>query len=100
VTVSYSTPRQWRGGFQGELTIVNQGGAAVTGWQIELTLPGDQVQNVWNANWQSDGWGNVIMTPTPDDQVIEPGTTLTVNFIAQGDTTEPANCTFNGSPCS
>ena len=100
VTVTYSTPQQWRGGFQGELTIVNQGGAAVTGWQIVVGLPGDQVQMAWNANWQQDGWGNVIMTPTPGDQVIEPGATLSVNFVAQGNTTEPANCTFNGSPCS
>ena len=100
VTVTYSTPQQWPGGFQGELTIVNQGSAAVTGWQIVLTLPGDWVQTVWNANWRPGGWGTVIMTPTPGDQVIEPGATLSVGFIAQGNTTEPANCTFNGSPCS
>jgi Cellulose binding domain len=100
VTATYSTPRQWRGGFLGQLTIVNQGGPAVTGWQIAITLPGDQVQRVWNANWQPAGYGSVIMTPMPDDQVIEPGDSLTVSFIVQGDTTEPSNCTFNGSPCS
>jgi Cellulose binding domain len=100
VTVTYSTPQQWPGGFQGELTIVNRGSAAVTGWQIMLTLPGDWVQTVWNATWQPAGWGSVIMTPTPGDQVIEPGATLSVSFIAKGNTTEPANCTFNGSPCS
>ena len=56
VTVSYSVLRQWHGGFLAELTIVNQGGPAVTGWQIVITLPGDQVQAVWNANWQQAGW--------------------------------------------
>jgi hypothetical protein len=100
VTVTYSTPRQWRGGFLGELTIVNQGGPAVTGWQIAITLPGDQVQRVWNANWQPTGYDSVIMTPMPGDQVIGPGDSLSVNFVVQGDTTEPSNCTFNGSPCS
>jgi Cellulose binding domain len=100
VTATYSTPRQWRGGFLGELTIVNQDGPAVTGWQIAITLPGDQVQRVWNANWQPAGDGSVIMTPMPGDQVIEPGDSLTVSFIVQGDTTEPSDCTFNGSPCS
>jgi Cellulose binding domain len=100
VTVTYSTPRQWRGGFLGELTIVNQGGPAVTGWQIMITLPGEQVQRVWNANWQPDGYGSVIMTPLPGDQVIEPGDSLSVSFVVQGDSTELANCTFNGSPCS
>jgi Cellulose binding domain len=100
VTATYSIPRQWPGGFLGELTVVNQGGPAVTGWQIAITLPGDQVQRVWNANWQPTGYGSVIMTPTPGDQVIEPGDSLTVSFVVQGDTTEPSNCTFNGSPCS
>jgi hypothetical protein len=100
VTVTYSTPRQWPGGFLGELTIVNQGGPAVTGWQIAITLPGDQVQRVWNANWQPTGYGSVIMTPMPGDQVIEPGASLSVNLVVQGDNTELANCTFNGSPCS
>jgi hypothetical protein len=100
VTVSFSVLQQWPGGFRGELTIVNQGGSAVNGWQLAITLPGDQVQNVWNANWQPTGWGSVIMTPVPGDQVIEPGASVPVDFVAQGDPTEPANCTFNGSPCS
>ncbi len=100
MTVSYSVLRHWHDGFLAELTIVNQGNSAVTGWQIMITLPGDQVQTVWNANWQQAGWGSVIMTPTPGDQVIDPAATVSVNFAAQGNTTEPANCTFNGSPCS
>lgn len=100
VTVTYSTPRQWPGGFLGQLTIVNQGGPAVTGWQIAITLPGDQVQRVWGADWEPTGNGSVIMTPMPGDQVIEPGASLSVSFVVQGTTTELANCTFNGSPCS
>jgi Cellulose binding domain len=99
VTVSYSTLWQWDGGFKGELDIVNQGDSAVNGWQLAITLPGDQVQTVWNANWQQDGWDGVIMTPVPSDQVIEPGTSVSVIFVAQGDPAEPTDCTFNGSPC-
>jgi cellulase/cellobiase CelA1 len=99
VTVSYSTLRQWDGGFMGQLVVVDQGGSAVTGWQMVITLPDDQVQMVWNANWQPGGWDSVIMTPVQSDQVIEPGTSVSVTFVAQGDTTEPTNCTFNGSPC-
>src|SRR5271155_2831176 len=33
VTASYSVLRYWHGGFLAGLTIVNQGGPAVTGWQ-------------------------------------------------------------------
>jgi hypothetical protein len=98
VTVTFSTPHRWRGGFQGELTVGNRGGTAVNGWRIAIALPGDQVRFVWNAHWQFDGDG-LILTPASSDQVIEPGSSVAVNFFALGDTTEPANCTFDGSAC-
>jgi hypothetical protein len=100
VTVSYSTAQRWGGGFQGQLVITNHGSSAVTGWQIVLTLSGDRVDTVWNADWQYGSGGSVIMTAAPYDQVIEPGASQPVNFVAQGGTTEPTSCTFDGSACS
>jgi len=100
VTVSYSTAQRWDGGFQGEFVITNHGSSAVTGWQLVVTLPGDRVDTVWNADWWYGSGGNVIMTAAPYDQVIEPGAAQSVNFVAQGGTTEPASCTFDGSACS
>jgi endoglucanase len=99
VTVSYSTRQRWGGGFQGELVITNHGSSAVTGWQIVVTLPGDRVDTVWNADWEYGSAGSVIMTAAPYDQAIEPGASQSVNFVAQGGTTEPASCTFDGSAC-
>ena len=98
VAVTFSTRQRWRGGFQGQLTVDNQGSTAVNGWQIAITLPGDQVRFVWNARWQFDG-DSLTLTPASTDQVIEPGASMAVNFFALGDTTEPANCTFDGSAC-
>jgi Cellulose binding domain len=98
VTVTFSAPRRWRGGFQGELTVDNQGSAAVNGWQVSIGLPGDQVRFVWNAYWHFDG-ASLTLTPASNDQVIEPGASVTVSFFALGGTTEPANCTFDGSAC-
>jgi hypothetical protein len=98
VTVTFSTPHRWRGGFQGQLIVDNHGGTAVSGWQIAIALPGDQVRFVWNAHWQFGG-GNLILTPASNDQVIEPDASVALNFIALGDTAEPANCTFDGSAC-
>ena len=99
VTVSYSTLRQWDRGFLGQFEIVNQGGSAVTGWQMMITLRDVRVQDVWNADWQPDGWDSVIMTPMSSDQVIEPGASVSVRFVARGDPAEPTDCTFNGFPC-
>jgi hypothetical protein len=98
VTVAYSVPQHWDGGFQGEVTIVNHGDSAVNGWQIVITLPGDQVDTVWNAQWQQGG-ATLTMTPASYNQVLDPGASQSVNFVAKGNTTNPANCTFNGSAC-
>jgi hypothetical protein len=100
VTVSYSAFQRWGGGFQGQFVITNHGSSAVTGWQLAITLSGDRVDTVWNADWQYAGGGSVVMTATPYDQVIEPGASQSVNFFAQGGTTEPTSCTFDGSTCS
>jgi Cellulose binding domain len=100
VTVSYFTAQRWGGGFQGQFVITNHGTSAVTGWQIVITLSGDRVDTVWNADWQYGSGGSVIMTAAPYDQVIEPGASQSVNFVAQGSTTEPTSCTFDGSACS
>jgi hypothetical protein len=98
VTVTFSAQQGWRGGFQGRITLDNQGSTAVSGWQLAVTLPGDQVRFVWNADWHFAG-GSLTLTPMPNDQTIAPGASVTVNFFALGETTEPANCTFNGSAC-
>jgi hypothetical protein len=99
VTVSYSIAKRWGGGFQDQFVITNHGSSAVTGWQIVITLSGDRVDRVWNADWQYGGGGSVILTAAPDDQVIEPGASQSVNLVAQGGTTEPTSCTFDGSAC-
>jgi hypothetical protein len=100
VTVSYSTLRSWGVGFQGQFVITNHGSSAVTGWQMVITLSGDQVDTVWNADWQYGRGGSVILTAAPYDQAIEPGASQSVNIVAQGGTAGPTSCTFNGSACS
>jgi hypothetical protein len=99
VTVSYSAVQHWFGGFQGQFVITNHGSSAVTGWQMVITLSGDRVDTVWNADWQYGRGGKVVLTAAPYDRVIEPGASQSVNVVAQGGTTEPTSCTFDGSAC-
>jgi Cellulose binding domain len=100
VSVSYSTLQRWPGGFMGSLRIVNTGSTAVSGWQLVITLGGDRVDTVWNADWQPGSGGSLIMTPASYDPTIAPGASVSVNFVAQGTSTEPGSCTFDGSACS
>ena len=100
VTVAYSTPDVWDGGFQGEFTIVNNGSSTLQNWEVVITLPGDQVDTAWNGDWQPGPDGTVILTPASYDLPVKPGATQLVNFVATGKTVDPASCTFDGSSCS
>jgi cellulase/cellobiase CelA1 len=98
VTVAYTVVQHWGGGFQGRLTITNHGAAAISGWQLELSLPDDEVTSAWQADWQTDG-DNVVFEAPDYDRTIAAGATKQVSFSAQGDTTSPASCTFDGAAC-
>jgi hypothetical protein len=96
--VSYALVWQRNGGFEGKLTIVNNGSRPIRGWTLSVDLPGDQVKRVWNAQYHMVG-ETLIMQPSPSETTIAPGGTLIEHFIAHGATTSPTGCTFNGSPC-
>jgi hypothetical protein len=100
LTIAYSTPEVWDGGFQGEFTIVNQGSSTLDNWQVVITLPGDQVDTAWDANWQPGPADTVILTPASYDAPLKPGASQSVNFVATGNTVKPASCTFDGSACT
>jgi cellulase/cellobiase CelA1 len=98
VSVSYSLQSSDGDHFEGEFTIVNNGSSAVSGWQLAVTFPGDQVDWVWEASWHMSG-DTLIMSPSGDQVTIGPGASLTEHVAAQGSATSPASCTFNGSAC-
>jgi hypothetical protein len=98
VSVSYTLIQQWDGGFEGEFTIVNKGSTAINGWQLSAVLPGDQTESAWDASFQTDG-DILVMNPPSYQMTISPGASLNEEFTAQGSTTSPADCTFNGAAC-
>ncbi|SCG68184.1 endo-1,4-beta-xylanase [Micromonospora humi] len=49
-TATYRMVNSWGGGFQGEVTVANNGSTALSGWTVRLTLAGGQtIANVWNG---------------------------------------------------
>jgi hypothetical protein len=96
--VTYSVVSQSDGGFGGRFIIVNDGSEAIDGWQLSVTLPGDDIKAVWDAKYHMSS-GTLVMSPTASQEVIAPGGSLTENITAEGPTTTPTSCTFNGSPC-
>ncbi len=53
---------------------------------------------MWDATYHTAG--DVLIMDPPSYQVtIAPGASLTEHFVAQGTTTSPAACSFNGTAC-
>jgi hypothetical protein len=93
--------------FDGQLTLVNQGGSPVAGWTAELTLPGDEVFSVENQDgrdgfpfdhWQFDG-DTLTISADNSSGTLTPGQPLSLSIHGRGRTTSPTGCTFNGTTC-
>jgi hypothetical protein len=107
VTVTYGLDGTdpWHQDFRAHLTIVNNGRTPVTGWSVQVSLPGDQVDWVgypggWDpfANWQFNG-ETLVLNAVSGGETLAPGATEIVPISAQGANTTPGGCLFNGSAC-
>jgi hypothetical protein len=99
LVVRYRVDRQWPGGFQGEVQVINHGTRPIAGWQVVVALPADTVTSVWNAN----GFVSnhiLLLGPASAAQVVPSGGgALDVFFVAAGPETIPTACAFDGTSC-
>ena len=81
-SVSYSVTNSWAGGFQGQVVVTNSGTAAINGWTVAWTFPGDQkISNGWNATVSQSG-SAVTATNPSYATTIAPGGTASFGFTA------------------
>jgi len=107
VTVTSNRGRHNFGHFQDQMTLVNNGGSPVSGWTVQLTLPGDGVDSVETQtgrngvpfeHWQFRGDTLTISADT-DSETLGAGTLLSLSIQGRGNMGSPTGCTFNGSAC-
>ncbi len=100
VTARYLVVAQADGGFQfeGEVSVVNEGTAAISGWQITVALPFDQITAIGGAAGYVSNH-ILLMQPEPGSGPLEPGGVLRVVFDAQGPERTPRLCAFNNTVC-
>jgi hypothetical protein len=100
VAVKYLVVAQADGGFQfeGEVSVVNEGSAPISGWQITVALPYDQITAIGGASGYVSNH-ILLMQPEPGSGPLEPGGTLRVVFVAQGPEMTPRLCAFNNTVC-
>ena len=104
VTVSYAGSGHGNSGrFSTQVTLVNHGSTAVSGWTLRLSYPGDQVFWVGYpggefVSWQFGG-GTLTLSARAGGETLAPGGTQSILVAGLGNTPAPAGCTFNGSGC-
>ncbi|MFD5295956.1 cellulose binding domain-containing protein [Streptomyces mutabilis] len=99
--VTYGT-NVWQGGFTADVTVGNDGTAAVDDWRLAFTLPsGQRVTNAWNATVTPSA-GTVTATGMGHNARIAPGGSATFGFQGTygGAFTEPDGFSLNGVPCT
>jgi cellulase/cellobiase CelA1 len=100
-SVTYARQSEWSGGFVAQITIGNLGSAAVDGWRLAFTFPGDQIiGNAWNAAISQSG-GAVTATNVAYNRQIAPGGSVSFGFQGgwQASDGNPTTFTLNGSAC-
>jgi cellulase/cellobiase CelA1 len=100
--VTYARQSEWSTGFVAQVTIANTGSAAVNGWTLAFTFPGDQViASAWNAAVRQTG-AAVTATNLSYNRVIAPGTSTAFGFQGSWHTSDasPTAFTLNGAACT
>ncbi|NUP38589.1 MAG: cellulose-binding protein [Streptomyces sp.] len=100
--VGYQVTNSWSGGFQGELVIHNTGSAALDGWTLAFSFTaGQTITQIWGGTVAQSG-GAVTVTPVDYTRSIPAGGSVTVGFLANQGSTNPAPTAFvlNGGTCT
>ena len=95
--MGYAITEDSRQGIHGQIVIVNNGSAPVSGWRITLVLPGDRGYQVLDARNRSAG-DALVMTSQADGRSLAAGGTELIAFTARGTTSSPVRSLFTASP--
>jgi acetylxylan esterase len=100
--VSYQTTSQWTGGFTASATITDTGSAALSGWTLKFTFPGDQhITSSWNGTAVQSG-ESVTITNASYNGTVAAGGSTSAGFQGTWTSSDatPASFTLNGATCT
>ncbi|MDM7853330.1 glycoside hydrolase family 6 protein [Cellulomonas alba] len=92
----------WNNGLSANISIVNTGTTAISGWTLAFALPsGQQVTQGWSATWSQSG-ANVTAKNLDWNASLAPGASTSIGFNGShnGTNTNPSSFTLNGTACT
>jgi expansin len=96
IDVNYSQVNNWGSGFQGEISITNNGSSNLDSWDLEFDMP-NEITGIWDAQVVSNDNGNYTIKHESWNREIKAGETITVNFVSYGNGSTPQNFDIDGS---
>jgi Glycosyl hydrolase family 12/Cellulose binding domain len=96
-SAAYSVISAWQGGFQGQVTVTNNGSSPTSGWKLNWTYPGDQkINNSWNGVLTQSGQ-QISVTNAPYNGTLAVGANAMVGFTG---TFSSSNAAPTGVTCT
>src|ERR1700760_3642594 len=98
---AYSVQSDWGSGFTASVTVTNTGTAAITGWSLSYSYPGNQqLSQGWSGTWSQSGRTVTVSSLSYNGSLAAGASTqLGANFSYSGSNAAPASvgCTPAGS---
>lgn len=96
IDVKYSSVQQWGNGFQGQISITNNGDSNLVNWDLEFDLP-TEITNIWDAEIAAKDNGSYTIENAAWNREIKAGETVVVGFIGDGSGYTAQNFEIDGS---
>ncbi len=95
--VSFAITSTWATGYNGEITVTNDGDTAVNGWTLEFDFTGT-ITNLWNGTITSHVGTHYVIQNVSYNASIAAGASVAVGFSADpaNQAQPPTNYLFNG----
>ncbi|MCL6589610.1 MAG: glycoside hydrolase family 3 C-terminal domain-containing protein [Firmicutes bacterium] len=100
--VSYAIQSDWGNGATINVTIINNTAAAVNGWTLAFTFPGNQtITNLWNGTYTQSGASVSVKDAGFNASIPANGGSVNFGFNLNysGSNAKPASFTLNGTAC-
>ncbi|GII77562.1 glucanase [Sphaerisporangium rufum] len=82
-TATFKSVSQWQGGYQGDVTVKNNGSSSINGWKVQFNTGGTTITQLWNGNLSGNS-GNVSVNNVSWNGNLGSGATASFGFTASG----------------